>query len=287
MLKLNREMNNLLRCCLCLLLALLLNACASDKVPLGSGNTDSLSNMQSLTPNAAVPANSKPDSDDARDNSIRLQALQETALSVGAQGGLAWRAEQINSILDLHAKALSSIYNFNLLMLPQNVQPPVLEQGSNSLNLADDNSIRIADKTYQIISQARFVTTPPDWRQYLYLNYAKPDRPDDTLLPETLTEVALWRKYVTEGWEEGIEQANQIYTVNLARLKRDYQGMMLYRVLLAQKMVSAPFVATTNLGVTGDNNNLRINDQVLRITALPALQLNSKHWKPAITNDQQ
>ena len=71
----------------------------------------------------------------------------------------------------------------------------------------------------------------------------------------------------------------QIFTDNLARLKRDYAGMVLYKKLLAQHMVSAPFVARTELGVTGGGSDMRINDQVLRITALPSLQSNSRKWK--------
>ncbi len=61
---------------------------------------------------------------------------------------------------------------------------------------------------------------------------------------------------VEMGWFEGIDQADQIYTENLARLKRDYQGMIRYRMLLAQNMVSAPQVAHRELGVTGGGEEL-------------------------------
>ena len=54
--------------------------------------------------------------------------------------------------------------------------------------------------------------------------------------------------------------------------------MLLYRKLLQENMISPPFVSRTTLGVTGDDNNMNINDQVLRIVALPALQTQAKHW---------
>ena len=60
-------------------------------------------------------------------------------------------------------------------------------------------------------------------------------------------------------------------------------GMILYRRLLTLHMVSAPFVASADLGVTGNATHLRINDQVLRITAQSALQPNAKKWRPVIT----
>ena len=66
-------------------------------------------------------------------------------------------------------------------------------------------------------------------------------------------------------------------------MTRDMIGMILYRKLLAENMVSPPFVAKAQLGVTGDATQLRINDQVLRITAQSELQPDSKQWMPILT----
>lgn len=240
------------------------------------GNTDNLQDLQNLH---AVP--NRPASKAL--TSVRNEALQEIALSTGAQSGLAWRSKQINEILSQSSENLDRSFNFNLLLLAHNVVPPVLVTGESSLNLDDPLTIRIADRTYQIVSQARFATTPPTWRDYLWMSYNKPDAPIAGLLPKTDDEKAVWKKYSAMGWQNGVEQANNIYKENLARLKRDFDGMTRYRVLLAQGMVSPPFVAHTDLGVTGDSSNMRINDQVLRITALPKLQTNSKRWNPVVT----
>ena len=212
-------------------------------------------------------------------SSIRLQALQDTAMSVSARSALAVQAKTINSQMELQDRHLGQVFNFNGLLMPHNVLPPVLAEGRDSLNLANDETIRIADRTYQIVSQARFVTTPPHWREYLYMDYKKPEVPNAVLLPKNAEEKQAWDKYVQQGWQQGLKQADQIFADNLARLKRDYAGMVLYRKLLAQHMVSAPFVARTELGITGGGSDMRINDQVLRITALPSLQSNSKAWK--------
>jgi len=240
------------------------------------GGTDNLQDLQSLH---AVPAGAA----GKGMNTLRAEGLQEIALSIGAQSGLAWRSKQLNDVLIENSANLDRAFNFNLLLLAHNVIPPVLVTGNNSLNLDDPLTIRIADRTYQIANQARFATVPPTWRDYLWMSYNKPETPMAGFLPKTEDEKAIWRKYSALGWQQGIEQANTIYKENLARLKRDYDGMTRYRVLLAQGMVSAPFVAHTDLGVTGDSSNLRINDQVLKITALPKLQTNSRRWKPVVT----
>lgn len=216
---------------------------------------------------------------------IRYQAIQEEALSLGAQGGLAARAKVINYHLEQNAKYLNQVFNFHLLLLPCSILPPVLVEGRQELNLDDNTTIRIADRTYAIAQQARFVTTPPNWREYLFLNFKQPDVPDNSLLPKTGQEKIVWNKFLVQGWNDGINQANTIYADSLARLKRDYSGMVRYRKLLAQHMVTAPYVAKTDLGITCDGSGMRVNDQVLRITALPRLCTNSKKWKPAITHE--
>lgn len=213
---------------------------------------------------------------------LRSKSLRDTAMSVGAQGGLAYAAERINVRLNNDRKYLDSIYNFYALVLNHGVIPPVLEVGDNTLNLADPNTIRVADRTYKIIAQARFGTTAPNWREYLLLSYSKPELPDRTLLPRNSAENQAWREGVRIGWDMGVQQASSIFQQNLARLKRDYKGMLLYRKLLEQKMISPPFVARTELGITGDGNDMRINDQVLRIVELPKLQTNSRGWNAVV-----
>lgn len=216
-------------------------------------------------------------------NAIRHAALQETALAVGAQSALAWRANNIDKALMNHKRTLDLAFNFQALVLDHNVLPPVLLEGQTTLNLDNTTAIRISDRMYEIAKQARFVTAPPNWRDYLWLDYKKPERPSITLLPQNSRERKIWKTYTAQGWTKGLEQAGHIFEDNLARLKQDYNGMVLYRKLLAQNMVSAPFVAKTELGVTGDDTHLNINDKVLRITALPTLNHNSKTWRPVLT----
>lgn len=211
---------------------------------------------------------------------MRAQALQDTALSLGAQAGLYWRAEQINHILQDHSKELDQIFNFNRLMLSDHVLPPILQYSSKNLKLDGVDTIRLSDELYIIKSQAKFVTTPPNWRDYLWLNFKPADMPADNMLPRTSAERKIWKQYVVIGWQKGVQQGDLILHDNLSRLVRDVKGMILYRKLLAQRMVSTPFVEKNNLGVTGGGESLRINDQVLQITALPALQVDSRKWQP-------
>jgi defect-in-organelle-trafficking protein DotC len=216
-------------------------------------------------------------------NTVRLQALRETATTLGARGALAWRSVHIDAALTEEASNLDHVFDFNQLLLKHNVLPPVIAESGGNLNLANNDTIRMSDKSYRIISPARFVTTPPTWRTYLWLSYSRPDAPDTTLLPKDKIEAQVWDFYLKKGWEDGLQQANDIFAANLSRLKRDFTGMILYRKMLAQGMISSPIVAKADLGVTGNANEIRVNDEIMRITAHAALQPNSDAWKPILT----
>lgn len=253
-----------------ILISLMISGCANKNV--GADNLRYIRNLGSGTVT----------SENTKISPIRLQALQETALSLGARGGLAWRGKQLNDILKQRSKNLNRIYDFNSVLLESAVLPPVLVEGRNTLNVDGSDVLRLSDRTYQIIKQARFTTATPSWRDYLEMHFSIPDVPDNTLLPRNSREQKAWAHFIEQGWQQGIEQANTIFNVNLGRLKRDYEGMALYRKLLAQNMVSAPFVARSDLGITGDANEMHVNDKILRITAKPALQPEGKAWQPAL-----
>lgn len=269
---------NTLRLLAGLNLSMLLSACSTVQAHYQTvGGLDNLTQLQNLHAKTVTAKKQM--------TALHAQALQDIAMSIGAQAGLAWRSEHINQILTKNSSRLDRIFNFNLILLNHNVIPPVLIQGNNSLHLSDGQTLRIDDRTYQIISQARFTTAPPQWRNYLWMDYQHPELPLPAFLPKTPEERIVWKKYATLGWQDGINQANAIFNDNLARLTRDYTGMALYRNLLLKGMVSKPFVAHTNLGVTGNSSDLRINDQILRITSLPKLQVNPGRWKSIVTHD--
>ena len=258
----------------------LLGGCAS-RSQKNMGDTGSLAGIQAMANNKYTRHNKK-----HKMGRIREMALKETALSLGAQAGLAWRAKIIDEQLTKQSRNLDTIYDFNSLVLEHNILPPVLLEGRNTLNLADAQSIRVSDRTYKVAKQAHFVTTPPTWRQYLWLDYSKPETPNSTLLPKNKREKEIWCIYTAKGWKNGIDQANTILEENIARVKEDFGGMILYRKLLAMNMVSPPYVSHTDLGVTGDASEIHIDDRVLRITALPALNVNSSEWKAAVAKDE-
>ncbi len=216
-------------------------------------------------------------------NKMRLVAVHEAGVTYGAQNGLVWASSHINRILEQHAIKLDTTFNFHAILLKNNLLPPIVSEGGSSLNMNDGQAIRFADRTYKIEKEARFVSAPPTWRNYLYLNYTHVAQPDTTLLPrDSLEEKVLWTQGVRQGWHQGIAQAQELFQINLARLQHDYVGMHLYRVLLKKNMISEPYIAKVKLGITGNLKKMRVNDQVMRITSKSNLTLDSKKWRPIL-----
>src|SRR5690349_14080604 len=94
------------------------------------GNTNTLNDLKNLH---AVPKSGRT----KEMNAVRSQAIQDIALSVGAQAGLAWRSQRLNAILEKNMLLLDQAFDFNLLLLPHHIVPPVLSLGDNDFNLDD------------------------------------------------------------------------------------------------------------------------------------------------------
>ena len=242
---------------------------------------------------AALAAKVRP-GEQTKDVELRMKAVQEAAQSYGARGGLLRRTDEIRQTIRRVEPSLDAIWNFVPVMLTdhqkgevadgrlRHVVPPVITTADTNFRQESATLIRIVGKVYRIESQARFASVPPNWRQYLYRDLAerKVTPPHPSLLPRTPEETARWNTWVNEGWTAGVAQADKFFELDLNRLSRDFGGMALYHELVLQKMVSLPFVATANSGVTGDGSTLNISDSVLRITVLPTFSKESHTWSP-------
>ena len=216
---------------------------------------------------------------------IRRDAQEAAALSYGARGGLAYRTWHIRREIETRARYLDKVYDFRQLLIPAQsgllIEPPVVSEALDALLIANrGNEAAVADKVLRINRNARIVSTPRNWRTYLERQWGDIEPPPDVLLPQSPVEIALWEEAVTEGWARGIEQADEIFQADLNQLTADYEGMIRYKNLLAQNMISPPYALQTDRGITGDGTVMRIGDRAVEITRPAALQTNSDVWQP-------
>lgn len=228
---------------------------------------------------------------------IRLEALKEAALSYGARGGLASRSFEIRKDLDKRASYLDKIYDFRRLLIaaPSGllIEPPVISESLNALLIENDGqTAAVADSIYMINQNVRIVSAPRQWRAYLERGWGVVEKPPEILRPKNAEERKIWRELAEKGWIEGRAQADEVFEQDLNRLSAEFSGMVRYRQLLAQGMVSPPFAQQLDRGVTGVASNtgnngapitstMRVGDRAVVITGVPELITGSDQWRPA------
>jgi defect-in-organelle-trafficking protein DotC len=146
---------------------------------------------------------------------------------------------------------------------------------------AGGQAAAVADRVYRINRVARIVTASRDWRLYLERDWGRVDPPPGLLLPKTDEERAEWKQWIKEGWDAGVAQAEDTFQADLDRMTSDFVGMVRYRELLAQGMISPPYALNEERGVTGGGAEMRVGDRGVSITGQSALIPRSDQWTPA------
>jgi len=217
---------------------------------------------------------------------MRKAAQKEAALSYGARGGLAKSNFQIMERMKGFETVLDRVFNFRALLIkaPSGllIEPPIIKESVNAVVVTSNgDEAAVADKVFDINKKAKIVTAPRDWRQYLVQSWSQVPPPPRVLWPKTPKEQADWNTWVAQGWEAGTEQAEQIFEANVNHLVADYNGMVRYKMLLAQDMISAPYAMHEDRGVQANANQMRVGDRAVRITGPSQFLTKADLWKPA------
>jgi defect in organelle trafficking protein DotC len=224
---------------------------------------------------------------DAQTSIVRLRgtALQEAAQSWGSQMGYARRAWEISGTLEKRSGQLSEVFDFNRVVAAAPartgvVVPPVVSRSFDAFRAdGDGREVSAADEYLTIMKPGRLAPTAPTWRDYLVFLSADPVAPPKVLRPETDEESRLFEGWFREGWQAGIELANAEFNDRLARLKRDYTGMLQYRRLVAQGMMDRMVLADADFGVTGTDGEMRIGSRTVRVVNDAAFQTDPTRWR--------
>ena len=217
---------------------------------------------------------------------VRKNAIQEAALSYGARGGLAFGTYHVRVELEKRAAYMDKVFDFRRLLIPAPsgllIEPPIVSESEDILEIdISGQEAAVVDRMYNINLNARIVTAPRTWRQYLERTWDSVTMPPDLLRPADDEEREIFEEYVEKGWEEGLEQADEIFNQDLNQLTADFEGMVKYRKLLAQGMISKPYALQVDRGVTGGGDMMRVGDRAIQITGNSQLVTGYQQWKPA------
>ena len=213
---------------------------------------------------------------------VREQILKESAVALGARAGLSDRSRELMALLDSRAQALDTRYNFNPLVIGSSVLPPVISESKDVVAL-EAAAMRVAGAVFKIDEPARFAMPTPTWRDWLYVGLDAGAVTAPVLGangPVGSAEQELWKRLVTQSYEQGKSQAQDVFDSNLALLERVHGGMQRYYDLWRRGMVSAPIIASnTDLVVREDANTIAVGNTLYRITA-PTDFRDHQQWIP-------
>ena len=215
---------------------------------------------------------------------IRSNALRQAARRLGSQHGFARRAWEIARLLEERSAELSVSYDFNRVArstpgVPGFVLPPVVARTFDAYAL--DRSSRSAshsDEYFEVLKAAFLSPVLPTWREYLVIRSKEPVEMPRSLTPRGERENSRFREWFNEGWDAGIKQAEAEFAKRVARLRRDYEGMLEHLRLVALGMMSPALIESESLGVTGDNRSMRIGSRDLRIVEDAEFNLDNGRW---------
>ncbi|MDL2268117.1 type IV secretion system DotC family protein [Desulfovibrio sp. OttesenSCG-928-G15] len=202
---------------------------------------------------------------------MRPAAIRESAQLVSFQTALAWRYKQLVAATESHGPIMDTAFDFSPLVMTQGealIMPPLLTRAGASMRIEKPETATAAETTYELLEPARYVTTVPNWREFLMTDgFPEPEKPNPAVLPKNNDERAIWRAAVREAWAQGLAEADQLYADNVARMVRNYRGVMLYHLLTAQHLLSKVKTASADLGMHTSDNKLNIGQKVYRITS--------------------
>lgn len=208
----------------------------------------------------------------------RLAEIRTAAAGLGAQAGLADRINKIRESLLKNASRYDEVYDFSKLMIEPGLLPPVITEARNTYNQENDDEARASDRTFRIEKPARIVSAPPTWRTYLLADDVSAIAPSASVMPKGNQEKIIWDEFAQNGWDEGVAQAEAMFKTNLARLNQDFQGMLRFKSLYEQGLVTMPKMARQNLGTTGGGNEMSLGDRTITITSKALLDANERNW---------
>ena len=217
---------------------------------------------------------------------MRRDAQKEAALSYGARGGLAKRNYQIMESMEGFDQVLDKVFDFRSLLAATAsgllIEPPIIKEAIDAMIITHGgDEAAVADTIFNINKKAKIVTAPRDWRQYLVQSWSLVPPPPRVLWPKNRKEQASWSMWIEQGWNAGFDQAEQMFELNVNRLVADYVGMVRYKMLLAQGMISKPYALHEDRGITKNKNQMRVGDRALRITGPSQFLTGAELWKPA------
>ncbi len=212
---------------------------------------------------------------DPKTEQLRPQILEQIGRGKGIRQGFIDEAHRISASIEATAAArFDARFDFTRQMIGAHLVPPVIGEVHDVEERAGDRVLYLTVGAYQIVRPARLVLTPPNWRDYLFVEPADPQTAISALAPNSGEERSRYDAAYEQGMTKGIQEARDTFEDNLNRLERDYAGMERFHELARQGAVSLPVVADRKraVRVADDGQRAFVGEQVVTLRVSPSFK---------------
>ena len=213
----------------------------------------------------------------------RQAAMRDAAISFGMQSGLVRRGYELGGMLKRYRRELDRVFRFDRLVIARDgflVAPPVVVETTDAFRRSGEGDrAATARRVLRIERPAEVLGSAPGWQGYFDRTWEPAKPPSEVLFPRTEEERRLWREWVRRGWEEGVRLAEETFAADLDRLDRDFRGIVTWRILEAQEIVTAPELEVVERPVVGGGRHMRVDERELVIRAPARLNPVTEDWK--------
>ena len=249
---------------------------------------------QAPAPAAEAPAASpseagirieSPGGDAPKVAALRARALRDAALGRGSRMGYARRAWEIRQDLRRRAAELDREFAFERVVADAPagagyIVPPVVARALDAFRMdGGATQASVADEYLSIAAPGRLAPAAPSWRDYLLFEAPKAETAPASPAPADAHERSLFSEWLEEGWRAGAAAADGERHRRLARLRRDYGGMLQYRRLVALGMMDRIVVRDADFGVTGGGGEMRVGSRTVRIVSEAEFSADPSRWR--------
>lgn len=207
----------------------------------------------------------KPKSKEENKAIMRAPAIKNTGIAFGAQAGLHWRYEQLNNLVETKYRGMFDQINFRPFIQDGKILTPSILVMKDTEDYQSERKVVETKVSFIVQEEARIVSVPPTYRNYLIRHYDKPKPVHSILKPTNNAEIELWRASVREGFEHGVKLANQIFKDGLLKLERDIEGRVNYRKMVQLKMISPAALKVTDRTVTFNGRTMNVGERITEI----------------------
>lgn len=198
---------------------------------------------------------------------MRAPSIKSTGLAFGAQAGLHWRYKQLNELIETKYRGKLDQINFRPFIVDGKILTPSIRVMKDTEDYQSPQRVVETKVSFIVEEEARIVSIPPTYRNYLIRYYDKPKPIHSELQPATTDEEFLMKKSVREGFEIGIKTANQIFLDGLLKMERDIEGRVNYRKMVQLKMISPAALKITERNVTFNGRTMNVGERITEITS--------------------